>query len=196
MLSDLCRQIFFSHMRYLPTYLSLLSLKSHLHFCLFLSLKQLRVAICKIEVEISFKPCNYRFLSIDETFISVRLTSQSYGLNSLVFQEKLNTVLYPLSWTRSQPVRISGRSGFSDWIFTGKGMDVRFPTVNIARFLCRQVQGLYIEKASYQNNVRRTDKIDYLIIARVKIHPDITSWSISSDGIDNSLLVKPLYNSD
>lgn len=89
MLSDLCRQIFFSHIRYLPTYLSLLSLKSHLHFCLFLSLKQLRVAICKIEVEISFKPCNYRFLSIDETFISVRLTSQSYGLNSLVFQENV-----------------------------------------------------------------------------------------------------------
>lgn len=77
MLSDLCRQIFFSHIRYLPTYLSLLSLKSHLHFCLFLSLKQLRVAICKIEVEISFKPCNYR------------LTSQSYGLNSLVFQENV-----------------------------------------------------------------------------------------------------------
>lgn len=93
MLSDLCRQIFFSHIRYLPkylpTYLSLLSLKSHLHFCLFLSLKQLRVAICKIEVEISFKPWNYRFLSIEATFSSVRLTSQSYGLNSLVFQENV-----------------------------------------------------------------------------------------------------------
>lgn len=180
MLSDLCRQIFFSHIRYLPTYLSLLSLKSHLHFCLFLSLKQLRVAICKIEVEISFKPCNYRFLSTDATFSSVRLTSQSYGLNSLVFQEnvpiktKHRIVSIVLDPEPAGP-DLGQVMIFRLNIYFRKGMDVRFPTANIARFLCRQVQGTYIEKASYQNNVRRTDKIYYLIIARVKIPPDITS---------------------